>query len=308
VHHPSAVKPSPAIRVITCLAMLSAIAATSIAGQLTFNSVDEAVCGMLAAVDADDYPLFISIAGNQMAAFWGADDSTRGALERAHLVDAAHAHGFRTEAVGANRRMLYVGGIPEPFPAPLVKTESAWRFDGEAGSRELIGRRILRDEAAIVELCWRLREAEFNYLENAPGGKPVFADKVRSAPGQRDGLFWMDSEDGESPLGPVLAAAAFGEKQPGLESRPLFGYYFRILPGRNGAGVRGHFAFIAWPAEYGVGGIRSFLITQSGDVYQRDLGPDGYRVAEAVMEIHPDRGWSRIGSGSALTATRRNGK
>jgi hypothetical protein len=243
-----------------------------------------------------------------MAGFWGTNEPMRDALERARLVDAARAHGFRTEGSAPDRRMLYIGGIPEPFPAPLVKTESGWRFDGEAGFRELSARRILSDEATVVELCWRFREAQFLYRKNAPAGKPVFADKIRSAPGQRDGLFWVDGEDGESPLGPVFAAAAFVERQPGLESRPLFGYYFRMLPGRNGAGVRGHFAFIAWPAEYGIGGIRSFLITQSGDIYQRDLGPDGYRVAEAVMEIRPDRGWSRVADEQASAGISGSGK
>jgi hypothetical protein len=199
-----------------------------------------------------------------------------------------------------------MGGMEEPFPAPLMKTEAGWRFDGEEGSSELAIRRIRRNEIAAVELCRRFREAEFEFRGSDRDGPPAFAQKIRSTPGQHDGLVWFHDEVDESPLGPPFAAAEFSERRLSGQMQPLFGYYFKILvaqgpaaPGGaldyrvNGRLSRG-FALIAWPARYGVDGLRSFLINHFGDVYQKDLGAGTGGLAPAVAAFNPDPSWTRL--------------
>ena len=293
------------------LAALSSLVSGANGAQATFPSPEEAASALLTAVAAGNYPLFLSIAGTEMAGFWSTDDPVRDAIERDRFLDAARTRGLRIDPGAPGQRVLYVGGIAQQFPAPLIQTDCGWRFDGAAGAAELTTRRIRRNEAAVVELCRRLREAEFTYSERAYDGTAGFAQKINSTPGEHDGLFWLGNEDEESPLGPVFAAAAYTEQQPGVALRPLFGYYFRILSARS-PGVPGDapdhrltrqlregFAFIAWPADYGVGGLRSYLITYSGEIYQRDLGVTGSRFAENVSSPHPDRGWKRIDTGRA---------
>ena len=259
---------------------------------MNFDSPNEAAAALLAAMEAGDYGRFLSIAGPPMASFWNTGDPERDSFERERLLDAARRRGIKIAARGGDRGQLYLGDLPQPFPAPLVKTASGWRFDGDAGAQEVAARRIRRNELAAVELCRRLREAQFAYLERPRDGDAAFAQKIRSTPGRHDGLFWSGpGEEDQSPLGPTFAAAAFAERQPAESPRPLLGYYIRILPSQ---GLRKGFALIAWPAEYGIDGVRSFLMNHLGDVYQNDLGPATGRTAERMTVFSPDRGWSRV--------------
>lgn len=238
-----------------------------------------------------------------MAPLLNSGDAERDGFERARLVDAAHRLGIRIVSQGADRLELYVGDIPQAFPAPLVKTELGWRFDEEAGVREVTARRIQANEIAALEQCRRFRDAELTaYAERRAGGYN-YAAKARSTPGKRDGLFW--SNEDESPIGPSFAAA-FVELESGEPPVPHFGYLFKILTGQgpdapggsadyrvNGQ-LRNGFALIAWPAHYGAAGVRSFLIDHLGDLHQKDLGPDTARTAESMSIYNPDSSWSRV--------------
>jgi hypothetical protein len=284
----------------------TALAAGS-GAQRSFASADEAAQALIAAVSSGNCARFLSIAGPPMSMFWNIGDPERDVIDRDRLLDAVRKRGIKIEAVAADRKLLYVGSIPQAFPAPLIKTNSGWRFDGEAGAAELALRRIYRNEIAAAELCRRFRDAEFIYRHRDLGGLQAFAQKVRSTPGQHDGLFWADSgENEESLLGPSFAAAAFSEQRPGGSPKPMFGYFFRILssqgpdaPGgaldyqTDGRLLKG-FALIAWPAAYGVDGRRSFLINHLGEIFHNDLGPDTARTVEKIVAFNPDSGWSRF--------------
>jgi hypothetical protein len=261
------------------------------AAQTVFSSPENAADALLAAVETRDYETFLSVAGPEMATFWSSGDPVRDAIQLDRLVDAAHSNGCHARGNADGRMMLYIGGIALPFPAPLVRTDGGWRFDGVAGSIEVAARRIRRNEEAVVELCSRLRESEFAYRENSPG--QIFAGSIRSTPGNKDGLFWAAGDGDESPLGPAFAHAAYMERRPGEDAKPLFGYYLRILPAHS-ASTRDNFAFVAWPAEYQITGVRSFLITDRGEIYQRDLGPAGARIAQTVTLASLSHGWRPV--------------
>jgi len=274
--------------------------------QAVFPTPEQAGRALLASIEAGDQHRFLSIAGPLMAPLLSSGDAERDAYERARLVTAAHRRGIRIVARGASRSELYVGDIPQAFAAPLVRTDRGWRFDEVTGARELTARRIDVNEAAVLEQCRRFRDAEFAYQSRRSNGDSHYAAKARSTPGKRDGLFWSGAnEEDESPIGPAFAAA-FVDLETGGPAVPLFGYHFKILTaqGRDAEGgtadyrmngqLRNGFALIAWPAQYGVAGVRSFLIDHRGSVHWKDLGPDTAQAAEAMNIYNPDSSWSKV--------------
>ena len=204
---------------------------------------------------------------------------------------------------------LMVGDDDWPFPIPIVKGEKGWFWDTAAGREEILSRRIGRDELSAMELCRTFVQAQREYALANPDtkGVGVYAQRFLSTEGKRDGLYWP-AKDGEpaSPMGPLVAkaaqdgyAAATGSSGP----RPFYGYYFKILrsQGKDSPGgakdyvkdgkMTGGFALVAWPAEYGNSGVMTFLVNQTGIVFQKDLGPKTADIAKAMDQFNPDLTW-----------------
>jgi hypothetical protein len=84
------------------------------------------------------------------------------------------------------------------------------------------------------------------------------------------------------------------------------GYYFKILteqgPAAPGAAksyvvngeMSGGFALVAWPAQYDVTGVMTFIVNRDGIVYQKDLGPETESVAKSITGYNPDPSWLRV--------------
>jgi hypothetical protein len=208
-----------------------------------------------------------------------------------------------------NAMIAYLGESEWPFPAPLVKTSAGWKFDGKAGVEEIKDRQIGRDELAAVAACQTYVDAELEYfsLDRQGDGYLQFAQKVNSAPGKFDGLYWSNANGEDvSPLGPFAAQSAEAETRPSEEPVPLAGYYFKILAAQGDAAAGGShsylvndrmlagFALVAWPAEYGVSGVATFIVNQLGVVYQKDLGPDTGRIAHTMDRFDPDSTWTKV--------------
>lgn len=206
---------------------------------------------------------------------------------------------------------LEVGNDNWPMAFPLVHDSDGWRFDSAAGIEELNARRIGRNELDCIETCRAIADAQSDYQMMDPDGgmPPAYAQKFLSDQGTKNGLFWP-TQPGEtqSPLGNLAAqASAEGyQRNDTGEPQPYHGYYYRMLtaqgryaPGgaqsylENGRMTRG-FAVVAFPAEYGVSGVMSFMISKQGIVYQRDLGPDTDAIARAKKEFNPVPGWSIV--------------
>jgi hypothetical protein len=51
------------------------------------------------------------------------------------------------------------------------------------------------------------------------------------------------------------------------------------------------FAIVAYPAEYGSSGITTFMVDESGAIYEKDLGPNTTKLAEAMTAYDPDSTW-----------------
>jgi hypothetical protein len=189
---------------------------------------------------------------------------------------------------------------------------TAWRSTSEDAATNVHVRGIDRNEAAISDICLSYVDAQWMYIRSTHGGDGyfAFATKIRSTPGLQDGLYWPLEADGEeSAMGPKFAVAAATELDPAA-AHPFFGYYFKILVAQGPEAVGGArdyrvdgrliagFALLAWPAEYGVTGVRSFQVNHRGKVYAKDLGAG--RAAAAITVFDPDRTWTKVASATDL--------
>ena len=203
---------------------------------------------------------------------------------------------------GPDKALFGAGTTGWVAPMPIVKQGNEWRFDVEAGRKEMQARLIGRNELAVIQTMLAIVDAQRDYaaLDPMKVGVPVYARRLLSSPGHKDGLYW-DSEPGEpdSPLGPLLAKAQPGE----IQEYGYYGYRFRLLysqgPDAPGGAydylvkdrMVGGFAVIAWPVRWGETGVMTFMVSHNSDVYERDLGPDTAQEAEAINVFNPDKSW-----------------
>jgi hypothetical protein len=208
-----------------------------------------------------------------------------------------------------DRVSIIIGSDDWPFPIPIVKKGDGWVFDTKAGREEVLNRRVGRNELTAIQVCLAYVEAQREYAitDRERDGIIQYAQKVWSDPYRRNGLYW-EAGEGElpSPIGPFVAqAVSKGYTKKGDKPIPYYGYYFKILKGQgpNAPGgaysyvINGHmvagFALVAWPAEYGVSGVMTFIVNQNGTVYQKDLGLKTGELAKAMTLYNPGRTWKR---------------
>jgi hypothetical protein len=55
----------------------------------------------------------------------------------------------------------------------------------------------------------------------------------------------------------------------------------------------GGFALVAYPAQYGNSGIMTFIVNQDGAVYQKNLGKNTAKIAQAMESFDPDKTWAK---------------
>ena len=206
----------------------------------------------------------------------------------------------------SRRAFLSIGEDDWPFPVPLVKGASGWSFDARAGRLEILYRRIGSNELNAIQICRGYVEAQHEYaLIKRGAGVNQYAQRIISTPGKQDGLAWKN-DDGtwDGPIGEKVAQAI----ARGYSSRtePFHGYFFRILKGQGPAAPLGEldfvvkdvmiggFALIAFPAQYRITGVQTFMVSHDGVVYQKDLGPKTLDLAAAIDRFNPDKTWTPV--------------
>ena len=290
------------------LAVLVSIGgASALAEPQAFPSPQAAAQALRDALEAEDREVFRAIFGPEYADdLIGSDISIlREELRRVREAMRA-ATALLPDAEG--RVVLTIGRQAFPFPVPIVREGDSWYFDSAAGLEEILDRRIGENELAAIETLRAYVEAQLEYARVDRDGDQVreYAQRVISAPGARDGLFWA-SAPGEpaSPFGPFIAeiSTLIAGKELG---DPYRGYYYRVLkrqtehaPGGaydyviNGNMIAG-FGLLAWPAEYGETGVMTFQVSHQGVVLEADLGPETAETAAAIESYDPDSTWTEV--------------
>jgi hypothetical protein len=291
------------------LAVSAAITVSAADIGKTFATPEEAIATLVAAASAGDTNAFRAIFG-PLAEDIQNPDRVQAANEISQF-NAAVNQGKRIVRQSDSKCVLEIGDSSWPFPVPIVKKDGQWFFDTAAGKDELFNRRIGRNELATLQVVRSYVEAQREYAGKDRDGDDVleYAQKFRSTPGTKDGLYWPQDLDGElSPLGPLAAeaqASGYGGKsrEEGGAPEPFHGYFFKVLtrqgkaaPGGSynyiiNGNMIGGFALVAWPAEYGETGIMTFIVNQQGRVYQKDLGPNTARAVKKMSEYDPDSTW-----------------
>jgi hypothetical protein len=267
-------------------------------GQKTFSSAVEASKNLVEALKADDPAALLSILGPGAKDILSSGDAAEDKNDRADFVQKyQQMHRLVNEPDG--NTTLYIGAENWPTPIPLVQKDRAWYFDTSAGKREILYRRIGKNELAVIQLCHELVDAQKEYFAKPHDGDPGkhYAEKLYSDPNKHNGLYWKPvSGEGESPIGPLVASAAEGDtNEASRKPQPFMGYYFRLLTGKeaNASGDSQGFAFLAYPAEYRSSGVKTFIVNQDGVVYEKDLGRRTAEIEKTIAQYNRDATWRK---------------
>ena len=281
-------------------------------GQKTFSSAEEASNALVTAAQNNDEKAMLDILGPDGKRIVSSGDETEDANSRANFVQRyQEMHRLVKEPDGTT--ILYIGAHNWPTPIPLVNKGSSWYFDSEAGKKEILYRRIGRNELSAIRVCQELVAAQKEYSAE----HKEYAQKIFSDEGQHNGLYWKAAAgEPQSPIGPLVASAVakgYGKSLEGPPT-PYRGYYFHILvrQGKNGPGgaksyiVNGKmtegFAFVAYPAEYRSSGVMTFIVDEDGVVYEKDLGKKTDVLAKAMTEYNRNSTWQKAEEQQEKTA------
>jgi hypothetical protein len=274
----------------------------------TFDTPEKAADALIDAAEKFDEGTLVQIfgPGGEDIVFTG-----EVAQDRKHALDfAAEAREKKQVSVdpkSGNRAFLLVGNEDWPFPVPIVKTGDRWSYDAKAGRQELVYRRIGANELDAIQICHGYVEAQYDYAFQPREGYSVnqYAQRIISTPGSQDGLAWQNSDGAwEGPIGEKIAHAI--EQGYNLEAEPYHGYFFKILKGQGPAAPLGEmdyvvkgamiggFALVAAPAEYAVTGVKTFIVSQDGVVYEKDFGPETLNEFQKMARFNPDKSWAPV--------------
>jgi len=283
-----------------------------------FASAEEALLAFVAALRAGDTKALMVILGSEGRTLISSGDPVGDRRSREMFLQA---YDTGNRLVAKDKTMvLQIGGDDWPFPIPLVKESQRWRFDTRQGREEIVARRIGRNELYTIQTCLAYVDAQREYYSEDRNGDGIleYAQQFASTPGKHDGLYWpTQPAEPPSPLGAlVVRARAEGYRRDASGGpTPLHGYLYRILTAQGPSAqdgaydyvAGGHmiagFALIAFPAQYGVSGVMTFMVNHDGVVYQKDLGSSTRSIALARRKFEPDSTWTKTEIPEASLAT-----
>jgi len=271
-----------------------------------FPTPEAAAEALVAAAEQFNVPALREILGSEAEDIIASKDTV---LDRKNAMDWAKEARtqMKLERDSTGKSVTVdVGSDDWPLPMPIVADGDQWRFDAAAGVDEILRRRVGRNELDAIQICRGYVEAQKQYASVKHDGAYVnqYAQRIISSPGKQDGLAWRTKAGKwEGPVSEGIAEALADGYT--TKPQPFHGYYFKVLKGQgpaaplgeldyviNGAMIGG-FALIATPAEYGITGIQTFIVSYNGVVYQKDLGPDSVKLARQITKYNPDKTWVR---------------
>ena len=271
--------------------------------QRTFQTPQEAIQAIIDAAEHNDAAALLQLFGPDGKDILESGDPAEDKESRAEFARSAHEKlQIEQDPANPDRVTFAVGEQDWPFPVPVVRKDEKWRLDPISGRLEILARRVGRNELNTMEICRGYVEAQLEYAseDRDRDGILKYAQNIASSPGKQDGLYSEDAA--QNPVTKAFrAAAAAGEK-----AEPYHGYYFRVLKSQGPAATGGAFdyvvkgkmiggfALVAWPAEYGVSGVQTFIIDHEGLLYGKDLGINTAALARQMTRFNPDRSWRRV--------------
>jgi len=298
-----------AAAVVVMIVAFAGMTADAAVKQKGFASAEEAVKAAITAVKSNDDKEVLAIFGVEAKEVIFSGDPVSDKQRREKFISAYDQK--NTLAKEGDKMVLIIGEKDWPFPIPLVKKGDQWFFDTKAGKEEILNRRIGENELSTVQTLLAVVDAQREYAMKDHDSDNIleYAEKFRSDPGKKNGLYWKTKEGEEqSPLGELVAGARTeGYSGAGSKDkpRPFHGYYFRMLKkqGKHASGgafdytVKGNliggFAVVAYPGTYGNSGVMTFIVNHDGVVYEKDLGPDTEKIAKKMKAFDPDSGWKK---------------
>lgn len=275
--------------------------------QRRFSSPEEAGVAFVQAAERFDKQALVEILGSDGKPLVSSRDEVQDRNRAREFASQARLqHRFELDS-SRTLATLVVGKGEWPVPIPIVKDGGSWYFDAEAGAHEILLRRIGQNELDAIEVCRGYVEAQREYARTRHDGVQVnqYAQRIVSTPGKRDGLAWK-AADGtwKGPVGEGIARVIAEGYSDDLQ--PYHGYYYKVLKGQGPAAALGElnfltkgmmiggFAMIAAPAEYLVTGVKTFIVSHDGIVYEQDLGPKTLERFGAMERYNPDSTWTPV--------------
>jgi hypothetical protein len=311
----------------TLIAMLASVPSASVAAQpaasgtssaqpaqaqtaqaQTFETAEKAAAAMVDAAEKFDVPALLRIVGPQgedlVLTSEYAQDRERAQEFAAQARQKMHVS---VDSTTSARAYLLVGENDWPFALPIVKHDRGWSFDAAAGQQELMFRRIGSNELDAIAICRAYVKAQIDFAYGKREGyeAPQYAQHIISSPGKQNGLAWQNPDGTwDGPIGEKVAQAI--EQGYNLKADPYHGYFFKVLKGQGPAAplgsldyvvegiMIGGFALVAAPAEYGETGLKTFMVSHTGVVYEKDLGPSTLAEFQAMERFNPDKTWTVV--------------
>jgi hypothetical protein len=276
--------------------------------QKTFATAQEAADALIAAAANFDREALKVILGPDADYLVAPGEPAKdGEIARVFASKAREKRAVVVDPKNANRATLIVGELDWPLPIPIVRAGGRWRFDSAAGEKEIVYRTIGSNELDAIQLCRGYVEAQHQYalVKHEGSGVNQYAQHIIASPGRQDGLAWRNA-DGTwgGPVGENVARAI--EQGYSDKALPYHGYLFKTLTGQGPAAPLGEmdfvvkgamiggFALVAAPAEYLLTGVKTFMVSHDGIVYEKDLGPETLSIAKAMVRFNPDKTWTRV--------------
>jgi DUF2950 family protein len=274
----------------------------------TFSTPQAAAQALVDAAAQNDTAALLKLLGPGGKDIVQSGDAADDQAARAEFAQRARAKlQVEPDRDNPNRATIVAGDQNWPFPVPLIRKNGQWYFDSARGRVEILARRIGRNELAAIDVCRAYVEAQMEYAsrDRDADGTLEYAQRIISSPGKKDGLYYEGEPENLAPKSFADAAAVLMQGQ-GKKPVPYHGYFFHILkaqgPDAQGGAMdyvvkgemMGGFALVAWPAEYGVSGVKTMIVNHQGIVYEKDLGAQTATVARQMTRFNPDKTWKPV--------------
>jgi hypothetical protein len=283
--------------------------ASSNVGQESFSSPHWAAEALLRAAEQNDVPALLKIFGPDGKDFVQSGDPVQDKnYVEAFVAKAREKKSVTIDPQNGSRAILTIGNDGWPFPVPIVRSGRKWVFDSRQGHDEILYRRIGANELDAIKICEGFVEAQKEYASEIRDASGVnqYAQKIISTSGKHDGLYWQNADG--TPGGPISAAIAHAIAEGYSPNQPsgYHGYVFKVLKGQGPAArlgqldyvingiMIGGFALVATPAEYRITGVKTFMVSYDGIVYEQDLGSNSRRIVSTMERYNPDKNWRRL--------------